>query len=104
MAKLLGFEVRLIYVVLDSPRRNVERVRLRVKKGGHDVPEDRILERYVRSLAQLPWFLDKADQAWLFDNSGATPQLIGQKQAGVVVLDEGAPPAVVEAVRQIQSS
>src|SRR5262249_14372470 len=31
-AKQLGFEVRLIYVLLDSPQRNIERVRLRVKK------------------------------------------------------------------------
>ena len=36
-AKKLGFEVRLIYVLLDSPKRNIERVRLRVKKGGHAV-------------------------------------------------------------------
>lgn len=62
-AKQLGFEVRLIYVLLDSPQRNIERVRLRVKKGGHAVPENKILERHARSLEQLPWFLDQADLA-----------------------------------------
>jgi predicted ABC-type ATPase len=102
-AKRLGFEVRLIYVLLDSPQRNVERVRLRVKKGGHAVPENKIVERYARSLQQMPWFLEQADQAWLFDNSGATPRLIGQKHAGTVTLDEHALPAVVEAVRAFQS-
>lgn len=102
-AKALGFEVWLIYVLLDSPRRNVERVRLRVKKGGHAVPEDKILERHARSLEQMPWFLEHADQAWLYDNSGATPRLIGEKRAGVVTLDENALPAVFEAVRRIQT-
>jgi len=34
-AKNRNFEVRLIYVILDSVERNIERVRLRVKKGGH---------------------------------------------------------------------
>ncbi len=33
------FQVRLIYVLLDSVERNIERVKLRVAKGGHDVPK-----------------------------------------------------------------
>ncbi len=103
MAKRLGFQIRLIYVLLDSPQRNVERVRLRVKKGGHAVPEEKILERHAKSLEQMPWFLEQAGQAWLFDNSGAKPRLIGEKRDGVVMLDEAALPAVVSAVRTIQS-
>ena len=102
-AKTLGFEIRLIYVLLDSPQRNVERVRLRVKKGGHAVPEDKILQRYTRSLEQLPWFLEQADQAWFYDNSGAEPRLIGEKHAGIVTLDEHALPAVVVAANAIRS-
>lgn len=97
-AKRFDFEFRLIYVLLDSPDRNVERVRLRVAKGGHDVPADRIRARYGRSLQQLPWFLQEADQAWIFDNSGAVPRLIGQKENGAVTLAPRALPAVVAAV------
>ena len=103
-ARTLGFEVRLIYVLLDSPQRNIERVRLRVKKGGHAVPENKILERYTRSLDQLPWFLEQADQAWFYDNSGAEPRLIGEKHAGVVTVDENALPAVIEAANKIRSA
>ena len=100
-AKARRFEVRIIYILLDSPERNVERVRLRVEKGGHAVPEDKIRERYEKSLDQLPWFLDQAEQAWIFDNSGATPQRIGQKQGGIVTLDPTALPAIVAAARKI---
>ena len=53
-AKELGFKIHLIYVVLDSVERNIERVRIRVQKGGHDVPEDKLRARYTRSLEQLP--------------------------------------------------
>jgi predicted ABC-type ATPase len=102
-AKQLRFEIHLIYVLLDTPARNIERVRLRVKKGGHSVPEDKIRERYTRSLEQMPWFLEQADQAWLFDNSGASPKLIGEKRDGVVTLTADALPAVVEAARKIQT-
>lgn len=102
-AKALEFDLRLTYVILDSPQRCVDRVELRVKKGGHAVPEAKIIERYGRSLKQLPWFLESADQALLFDNSGAEPRLIGRKRDGIVTLDPTALPAVTEAVRQIAS-
>lgn len=103
LAKALGFEVWLVYVLLDSPRRNIERVRLRVKKGGHTVPEHKILERHAKSLAQLPWFVDQADRAWLYDNSGAQPRRIGEKHDGTIALDEHALAPIAEAVRQIQT-
>jgi predicted ABC-type ATPase len=100
-AKARQYEVRLIYILLDSPERNVERVRLRVAKGGHAVPEDKIRERYARSLAQLPWFLDQAAQAWIFDNSGAKLRRMGQKLNGLVTLDPTALPAIFAAVSTI---
>jgi predicted ABC-type ATPase len=102
-AKRLGFEIRLIYVVLDTPRRNIERVRLRVKKGGHNVPREKIVARYFRSLEQLPWFLEQADTAWIFDNSGATPKKVAEKSGGTVELQEDALPSVIEAVNKIKT-
>lgn len=75
-AKQRGFEVRLIYVYVDSLERQLERIRLRVAKGGHDVPLDKVAARRARSFQQFPWFFWEADQAWVFDNSGAEPQLV----------------------------
>lgn len=96
-AKERKFTIQLIYVLLNSPKLNVERVRLRVAKGGHDVPREKILERRERSLAQLPWFLNQAHDAWLFDNSAATPQLIGTKRKGKIKLKSGALPEIKKA-------
>jgi predicted ABC-type ATPase len=100
-AKARRFEIRLTYVILDSAEHSVERVKLRVAKGGHDVPRDRIVARYTRSLEQLPWFLREADQALIFDNSGASPRLIGRKQGRTITLDPEALPQVIEAVNKI---
>jgi predicted ABC-type ATPase len=100
-AKTLKFRVRLTYVILDSPERSIERIRLRVKKGGHAVPEGKVVERYARSLEQLPWFLDQADQASLFDNSGTAPRLIGEKRDGVIRVEADALPQIVAAVKKI---
>jgi predicted ABC-type ATPase len=51
----------------------------------------------------MPWFLEQADRAWIYDNSGASPKLIAEKSAGVVTLDEDALPAIVEAVDRMRT-
>jgi len=99
-AKQLGFEFRLIYVALDSVDRNIERVALRVRKGGHDVPRDKIVKRYTGSLAQMPWFVAEADQASIFDNSGASPKRIAEKSDGILTVESDALPAVLEALKE----
>lgn len=100
-ARQKGYEFRFIYVVLDSVDLNVERVRIRVEKGGHAVPEDRIRSRWRNSLTQMPWFLAEADRAWLFNNSGEYPVPIGRKSAGVIDLDPAAPAFIKAAVQTI---
>jgi predicted ABC-type ATPase len=97
-AKRRQFELRLIFVMLSSPDLNVQRVRLRVSKGGHDVPEEKIRQRWMKSLGQLPWFWDQADQAAIYDNSGAVPRLVGRKQRGAIAIDPQAPGALRKAL------
>lgn len=98
MAKERQFDFKLIFVMLQTPEMNVARVRIRVRKGGHAVPEEKITARWWRSLAQLPWFLEHADQAAIYDNSGNLPLLIGRKENNEVHIDQNAPLALREAL------
>jgi len=88
LAKAKEFQILLVYVLLRSPALHVRRVRARVQKGGHAVPKAKILARRQRSLKQLPWFLQHADMAWLYDNSSARPRLMGFKAQSRIVLDD----------------
>jgi predicted ABC-type ATPase len=97
-AKQRHFEFRLIYVVLKSPDLNVQRVRQRVIKGGHGVDELKVRERWKKSIQQLPWFLDQADRAAIYDNSAAKPRRVGWKEGGTVYLHPAAPAAVRAAI------
>lgn len=76
-----GCEFGLIFVCLASPEECVERVRLRVRLGGHDVPPERTRARWSRSIANLPWFADRAEIVLVYDNSAfGSPVLLYQKQ------------------------
>ena len=99
MAKQTGHQFQLIYVMLDDPERNVDRVSTRVANGGHPVPANKIHARYHRSLAQLPWFLGEADQAVIYDNSGAKPRQVGDKLRNVITVEDDAPRALRSALK-----
>jgi len=48
-----GYKVYLYFVSTESPYINIFRVAARKAKGGHNVPEDKIISRYYRSLGLL---------------------------------------------------
>jgi len=68
-ARDAGLVVQLYFVGIDDPRTNVERVALRVAQGGHDVPEDRIVARWHRTMALLADAVELSDRSFVFDNS-----------------------------------
>jgi predicted ABC-type ATPase len=72
-----GFEAILYFVATRDPRLNVARVAQRVALGGHDVPADRIVSRYERSLELLPRALRVATRGAVFDNSDAEGLTLG---------------------------
>jgi predicted ABC-type ATPase len=101
LARKHDFEVRMIYVTLKSVELNIERVKLRVAKGGHDVPEQRIRDRRRRSFGELPWFLANLDDVLILDNSAAEPTRIAQKSDNVLELfGEEHPPELEEAIER----
>ncbi len=69
-ARRLGYRTYLYFIATNDPAINVSRVANRVKGGGHDVPVDRIVSRYHRSLGLLLSAISCADRVYLFDNSG----------------------------------
>ena len=97
-ARARGFSVNLIYVYLASVELNIERVKTRVRKGGHDVPEDRIRTRRLRSFDQFGWFFTEADRADVFDNSGATPTRVLAKRGLEIVAYDRLPEEMVDAL------
>lgn len=67
-AKEAGFETQIVFVSTNNPLINVGRVKQRVIEGGHDVPEDKIISRYYRSLSLLPKVSEIADRTLVFGN------------------------------------
>lgn len=78
--KMYGYRMYLYFVFTKNPDLNIERIKLRVKEGGHDVPEDKVKERFNRSLRLLPRALQKVNMGYLIDNTDNNFSIIAQKK------------------------
>ena len=48
-----GYRISILFVFLDTPQDSINRVRHRVRRGGHDVPLSDLLRRFNRSKANF---------------------------------------------------
>lgn len=88
-ARNKGFRIYLYYVSLENPLLNKARVASRVLQGGHDVPEDKIVERYNRSMDLLLEAIRLSDRVYLFDNSSSHPVLFAKMENGELSVVDG---------------
>lgn len=85
-AKQKGYLISSIFVTTKDPNINIERVAKRVNSGGHDVPIDKIINRYYRSLNLLPKLIIASDKADVYDNSYDAPVIIFHKNNDFLAL------------------
>lgn len=81
-----GIEVRVSYVGLSTPELHIERVRRRVRRGGHDIPEADIRRRYEHSRINLIHLLPKLAALRVYDNSAEADPAAGKAPAPKLVL------------------
>ncbi len=78
-AQDIGYYVTVLYFWLQSPEIAIERVALRVKAGGHDIPQETIRRRYQMGLNYLFHNYMQACDKWILaDNSTPPFQIIAE--------------------------
>lgn len=68
-AHSLKYRVMLVYFMLPNVDLHITRVNQRVKMGGHFVSDEDISRRYIRAHSLFPKLLNKADIAYVYDNT-----------------------------------
>ncbi len=79
--KTKGYKVIIYFLKLASVDLAVERVKLRVSEGGHNVPISDINRRFERSWINFQKIYKKLVDEWIvFDTSGHRPYIIEQSR------------------------
>jgi len=89
-AKAIGYTIKLVYVTTNNPEINVQRVRQRVANGGHNIPIEKIYQRYTLSMNILHKAINIADKAIIIDNSAPegpnSIEIVLTKEKGIIKL------------------
>jgi len=67
-AVVQGYTVVLCFIGISGPKVSDERVAMRVSQGGHDVPAEKLISRYLRTLANLQSAIRDLPHVMVFDN------------------------------------
>ena len=77
----------LLYFWLNSPELAQERVKTRVREGGHFIPPDVIERRYWQGINRLfDSYLPLVNKTLVFDNLSGTPILLAEKSANSLLI------------------
>lgn len=67
-ARAFGYDIRLYYIAVSSAEESIKRIKNRVEKGGHDIPEDVVRRRFANRFSDLAKVLRYCGKAEFFDN------------------------------------
>ena len=82
-----GHRLHIWFCGLASPDLHIRRVRSRVSHGGHDIPEEKIRERWNRSRENLIRLLPLIDHLRVIDNSAESDPAEGHRPRPVLLLE-----------------
>ncbi|PSL49318.1 putative ABC-type ATPase [Chitinophaga niastensis] len=97
-AKTLGYKTYLYFIATTTPAINISRVKNRISKAGHAVPEKSIISRYPKSLDNLAGATALVDKAYFFDNSNDLKMIATKEGEDLNILQEQLPQWFIENV------
>jgi len=63
-----GYTVLLCFIGIAGPETSEQRVAMRVSQGGHDVPSEKLVSRFPRTMANLKTAINQLPYVFVFDN------------------------------------
>lgn len=101
-AKMLGYDITIAYVYVDSPEVCIARIDARVKKGGHFIPDADVRRRYLRSKMNfVNIYAALADHWMLYYNGGTDFNLVAHGNGEENVISQERYDAFMEDVWRI---
>jgi predicted ABC-type ATPase len=84
-AKNQDFRIVMLYVGVSSSELAKSRVRIRVAKGGHDIPDEVVEKRYENSIINLKNLAHLIDDLHIFDNTAELKEVYWRRDKTVII-------------------
>ena len=84
-----GYLTHIFFLWISNVKLALERIELRIRNGGHHIPESIVRRRFGRSLPNFLRFYKPLADSWtIFDNSGDVPKMIAFEESGKIEILE----------------
>jgi predicted ABC-type ATPase len=90
VAQARNYHTRLHFVALPTVELALERIKIRVSMGGHNVPEDKVRERWTKAHDNLIKYIACVNEVLVFANLGENPLLVLYTRDGTIQLKDKA--------------
>jgi predicted ABC-type ATPase len=81
--KRKGYHIYLFFLWIPDPELAIERIARRVRRGGHNIPEDVVKRRFDRGIKNFFQIYRPLVDSWaIFDNSQDIPRLMAFEESG----------------------
>jgi len=80
-----GYSIHLFFLWIASVKLALERIELRVRRGGHNIPEAVVRRRFNKGLSNFFQIYQPIVDRWIiFNNSGDVPEVIVFEESGTL--------------------
>lgn len=87
--KQSGYETKMLYIFLDNPNLCIDRINIRVSKGGHSIPDEDVIRRFFRSKNNFSDIKKSVNQWFLYFNGGEKYIEVAQgEQNNMIIFNE----------------
>lgn len=100
-AREKGYYIRLYYIGLNTEDESINRIKNRVKKGGHDIPQETVIKRFKNRFEALKKVLPYCDDAIFFDNDNGFCQVAEYKNGELMITVSDPPVWVTQMKNEI---
>ena len=90
-ARELDYFIRLYYVGVNSADESMKRIRNRVEKGGHDIPEQDVKRRYNKRFEDLVNILPYCNEVKFYDNENGFVEKAEYKNGELITKSKSIP-------------
>ncbi len=97
-----NYYIRLYYIGVNSAEESLSRIKNRVKKGGHDIPENDVIRRYNKRFDDLISILPYCDEVFLYDNENGFIECAEYKNAKLFLKEHNIPEWLLELKERLE--
>ena len=102
-AREQGYYIRLYYIGLDTAEESLARIENRVRRGGHNIPQENVLRRFSDRFEAVAKVLPYCDEAEFYDNDNGFVKVAEYRNGELLCMGDSRPAWLVELCRYMKN-